>query len=732
MLDEYRLLREQRLGAESRRVQTASGLLITGLQQRLFSSIEAFARTLRVHRRTVRKQWEAAGAEKSKAAIPPARADLLLGGIGSDDDRAALPEQELAAEEDAQVAAVSEATAGPSDSSNTLELFQREQELLDQMTDIAESARAMPDARVKSLLQWIRENMCPDLPQADEVPAKPAEWNNTRVIIFTEYDDTKRYLQQQLNAAIAGTDRASERIAVFHGPTPPDEREAIKVAFNTDPAQHPLRILIATDAAREGLNLQAHCWRLFHFDVPWNPSRMEQRNGRIDRKLQPNPEVYCYYFFYKQRPEDKILAALVRKTKTIRKELGSLAQVIDNRLESLLKNGIRRKEVNALELEIDSADLEKDQRDAVEEELEANRERQEDLRRQIDRLRDLLATSQKATGLSQARFRSAISCALEILGAEALKPTDGGKSTAPTPYSFPALDQRAGADPSWADTMDSLRVPRTKDQKFWEWRRTSPIRPVVFQDPGVVTEEVVQLHLEQRVVQRLLGRFTAQGFVYHDLSRACLAQSSDPIPRVILVGRLALYGPGAARLHEELVPVTARWIDTMVRKSPLAPYGREAETRTLTLLDDALLVAGARMIPHTVVGQLQKAAPSDIQELLPHLEARCAEYIQDAKLRLERRAEAEAKAMLEILETQKKHLGETVARYERPEVQLRFQEFNDDERRQLEANQRYWGKRLNDLDKELQTEPDRIRNLYQVRAERIEPIGLVYLWPVTG
>ncbi|MFN9293226.1 MAG: helicase-related protein [Planctomyces sp.] len=48
-----------------------------------------------------------------------------------------------------------------------------------------------------------------------------------------------------------------------------------------------MRILVATHAAREGLNLQAHCWNLFHFDVPWNPSRMEQRNGRIDRKLQP-------------------------------------------------------------------------------------------------------------------------------------------------------------------------------------------------------------------------------------------------------------------------------------------------------------------------------------------------------------------------------------------------------------------------------------------------------------
>jgi SNF2 family DNA or RNA helicase len=135
-------------------------------------------------------------------------------------------------------------------------------------------------------ISWIPENMCPNpnLPTADESPGKPPEWNNTRVIIFTEWDDTRRYLQRQLNAAIAGTDRAAERIAVFHGPTPPEDREVIKIAFNTDPAQHPLRILIATDAAREGLNLQAHCWHLFHFDVPWNPSRMEQRNGRIDRK----------------------------------------------------------------------------------------------------------------------------------------------------------------------------------------------------------------------------------------------------------------------------------------------------------------------------------------------------------------------------------------------------------------------------------------------------------------
>ena len=87
-------------------------------------------------------------------------------------------------------------------------------------------------------------------------------------------------------------------------------------------------------------------------------------------------------------------------------------------------------------------------------------------------------------------------------------------------------------------------------------RRESPIRPVVFSDTGTMDQDVVHLHLEHRVVQRLLGRFTAQGFVHHDLSRACLSQSNDAIPRVILMGRLCLYGPRAARLHEELVPVT--------------------------------------------------------------------------------------------------------------------------------------------------------------------------------
>ena len=127
-------------------------------------------------------------------------------------------------------------------------------------------------------------------------------------------------------------------------------------------------------------------------------------------------------------------------------------------------------------------------------------------------------------------------------------------------------------------------------------------------------DEVVHLHLEHRVVQRLLGRFIAQGFVHHDLSRACLAQTSDAIPRVILLGRLCLYGPGAARLHEELIPVTARWTDPKVRKGPLNPYAREAETedagpaRRGPAAQDA---AGPSRT--TVLKQLQATAPRDVR-----------------------------------------------------------------------------------------------------------------------
>jgi SNF2 family DNA or RNA helicase len=714
LLDEYRTLREQRLAGESRRTQSASGLLITGLQQRLFSSTEAFAKTLAVHRKTVRKQWEQA----TTPVATTGNLDLLTDPVGADDERATLSEDALAAESDAQVEAVSAATIGPTKDQLSKELFDREQSLLDEMAELADKARFQPDGRVRKLTEWIRANQLKN----------GKHWSDIRVLIFTEYDDTKRYLQNQLNAVVAGSDRAEERIAIYHGPTPAAERERIKKAFNADPSEHPVRILIATDAAREGLNLQAHCWNLFHFDVPWNPGRMEQRNGRIDRKLQPNSDVYCHYFFYTQRPEDRILKVLVEKTKRIQEELGSLSQVIESRLEKLMKNGIRRRDLSTLEQQIVDAGIEQDRKDTMQEELEAARERQDALREQIDRLRGMLKRSRQAVAFQEDHFRAAISCGLRVAGSEALTPQPI-HGHGPVRYSFPALDQREGADPTWAATLDTLRKPRDRSERLWEWRRSAPIRPVVFDDPGAVTDEVVHLHLEHPVVRRLLSRFTSQGFVHHDLSRACLSQTRDPIPRVILLGRLALYGAGAARLHEEIIPVTARWRDSS-RTETLTPYARTAETETLRLLDDALASPRDHELNDTIRQRLLDTVARDIQELLPHLETRAREYEEDARAALAKRADAEAKAMREILELQQTHLLARVSAHDK-NLQLLL-DFNEEERRQKEYDRRHWAARLAELPSELETEPERIRGLYEIKARRVEPIGLVYLWPVTN
>ncbi|MDB5310767.1 MAG: helicase, superfamily [Gemmataceae bacterium] len=703
LLDRYRSYWEDRLKDATARKQAVAMLLVSGLQQRLLSSIEAFARTLKVHRRTVERR-QAADAKESKTVVTPNLLDLLAAPPGSDDDRAVLSPEQLERDEDAQVEAATDAALGSAVGDGLA--------LLDEMTRVAEEARGRADARGRKLIEWVKVNLL----------VNGARWADRRVLIFTEYEDTLRHLRQQLEAALATTDRAEERIAVYRGSTPPTERKAVKEAFNADPRKHPLRILLCTDAAREGINLQTHCADLFHFDIPWNPSRMEQRNGRIDRKLQPSPVVRCHYFVYAQRPEDRVLQAVVRKTETIKKELGSLAQVVEGRLGETLAKGIRHADVEGLERDIDRADLDADRKGVVVEELEAARERQDELRSRVDGLRNRLKESRDWVGLDDAHFRAAISCGLELLGAAPLAEASAGR------FVFPAVDQRHGGDPSWADTLDGLRQPRKPDQTFWEWRREAGLRPVVFEAPDTMTDEVVQLHLEHRVVQRLLGRFTAQGFVYNDLSRACLAQTSDPIPRVALVGRLCLYGDGAARLHEELIHVTARWIDPKNRKGkPLAPYGREAEGNTLQLLHDALLKA-TQPANEVVLAQLRASAPADVTDLLPELEKRGRQLGDQAEKELAKRGAKEAKDMRQVLEGQKKRIAVTAEK----SVEPTLFDLVEEERRQLEADKRHWNRRLEQIEQELTREPERIEAVYRVKARRVEPVGLVYLWPVTG
>ena len=301
----------------------------------------------------------------------------------------------------------------------------------------------------------------------------------------------------------------------------------------------------------------------------------------------------------------------------------------------------------------------------------------------------------------------------------------------PTAARFPAIDQREGPIQPGPTRWTPSGAPKARDQKLWEWRRESPIRPVVFEDPGTMDEEVVHLHLEQRVVQRLLGRFTAQGFVHHDLSRACLAQTTDAIPRVVLLGRLCLYGPrrpGCTRSSSPSPPAGPIPRSARNRSSPTPAKQRPGRSTCST---KPSCPAPPAPPPTRSCKQLQAAAPRDVSELLPHLQARGEDYARDARKLLLDRGAAESKAMSEILETQRKHIIDLVAQHSTTDRQLLLG-FAEDELRQLESNRRHWDKRLLRLDDELKTEPGRIRDLYQVKATRIEPVGVVYLWPATG
>ncbi len=165
-----------------------------------------------------------------------------------------------------------------------------------------------------------------------------------------------------------------------------------------------------------------------------------------------------------------------------------------------------------------------------------------------------------ASGLAwiKATCRTHFRCSLELLGMSPIQSSAANQTKdadEPERFEFPNLDSRIGGDPSWATTLDTLRPSPENGVKNWKWRKEAPVRPVIFDSAERHRHSVVQLHLQHRVVQRLLSRFTAQGFVLHDLSRACLAHSKDYIPLWSLIGRLSIYGTGAARLHEEILTV---------------------------------------------------------------------------------------------------------------------------------------------------------------------------------
>jgi superfamily II DNA or RNA helicase len=130
------------------------------------------------------------------------------------------------------------------------------------------------------------------------------------VIVFTEYRDTLDDLHRRLHGRVL--------LAVLHGGMLPAERAAALSAFTSGR----VRLLLATDAAAEGLNLQDRCRWVIHYEVPWNPARVEQRNGRVDR-LGQRCRVHAWHLVAAETEEERILAALARRSDAAARELAA-------------------------------------------------------------------------------------------------------------------------------------------------------------------------------------------------------------------------------------------------------------------------------------------------------------------------------------------------------------------------------------------------------------------------
>ena len=181
------------------------------------------------------------------------------------------------------------------------------------------------------------------------------------------------------------------------------------------------------------------------------------------------------------------------------------------------------------------------------------------------------------------------------------------------------------------------------------------------------------MHLEHRISQRLLGRFLSQGFMYNDLSRACLAQTKGSLPLVYLLGRLCLYGHQATRLHEDVIAVCAEWIRPDARRRAPQPVDPKqlGEEEFMRRLDDALLSGDTSRITDIKRQELLASADRDIRELQVHLEKKAKDLETTIRKELARAGEKEAENTRKLLEDQDKRIDKTLAEREREEAAAR-------------------------------------------------------------
>lgn len=167
--------------------------------------------------------------------------------------------------------------------------------------------------------------------------------NGEKLVIFTEHKDTLLYLEERL------TKSGGYKVATIHGGKNIDERRDAQWAFATPDTQ----ILIGTDAAGEGINLQ-FCRLLINWDIPWNPNRLEQRMGRIHRYGQKQ-DVLVFNMVASNTKEGKVLERLLTKLDIIREGMGDdrVYDVIQDVLEGVGLDDIINSIFNGKETDLD-------------------------------------------------------------------------------------------------------------------------------------------------------------------------------------------------------------------------------------------------------------------------------------------------------------------------------------------------------------------------------------------
>ena len=512
-LQQYTVQRLKNVKTDAERF--AAEFVLKLLKKRLFSSPAAFGITLEKHRRFI------SGSRPAFLGTTAWRRQIE----NVEEDYADDEDYEASAQEAVEAASGALPTLGTEEAA-----------LLKELSEYASTSAVRPDSKAQALINWLNSCVRPK-----------GKWSNERVIIFTEYRATQKWLYDLL-AREGFTE--GEHLLMMYGGMPHEDRERIKAAFQANPSQAPVRILLATDAASEGVNLQNHCSRLIHYEIPWNPNRMEQRNGRVDRHGQKASEVQIFHFVCKGfdvarmdasvgnlEADLEFLMRAALKIETIREDIGKVGPVIASQVEEAMLG--RRS----------GLDTEKAERDAepVRRMLKFERE----LRKQLEKLAGQLHETKQDLRLTPENIENVVKSALALAGQLSLVhaevpgiwPDPSGRRSSCPVYTLPALSG------SWALCAEGLEHPHTHK-----------IRPIVF-DPVLATgrDDVVYAHLNHRLVQMCLRLLRAEVWLTggsKKINRVCshiVPDSVLPTPAVIAHGRIVVLGGDNHRIHEEVI-----------------------------------------------------------------------------------------------------------------------------------------------------------------------------------